>query len=156
MDAPQDAGCDKAKMLSFINIGIAVMHTGISIYVQNAIVNRIKKMHEEDGIDTGELRADDIMKATKHIIAYDFLFCFYVFALPASTFYNCYRLADLDRSACSQGYGPAWACSICMIMFGFATMCYLPCMYCGTCCAAGTKKVTKKAKGKGTKPAGDV
>merc|ERR1712203_1285770 len=139
---PEGSDCDKAKLLSFVNIGLAVLHIVICIYVQNAIVNRIIKMKEEAGENADELKADDIMKATKHIIAYDFVFCFYFFALPAGTFYNCYGISTL--SGC--GAGQAFAVSIAMIGYGFATMFYLPCMYCGTCCAAHTKKVSKKGK----------
>jgi len=138
--------CDTAKILCFINIGFAVMHALISIYVQNAIVNKIAKMHADEGDDSGVIRSDDVMKATKHIIMYDFVFCFYVFALPAATFYNCYAISDLNDTDCATGKAPAWAAAMAMIGYGFATMCYLPCMYCGTCCAAGTKKVAKKGK----------
>jgi len=138
--------CDSAKILCFINIGCAVVHALISIYIQNAIVNKIAKMHEEEGEDSGVIRSDDVMKATKHIIMYDFVFCFYVFFLPAATFYNCYGISTLTGTNCETGNGPAWAAAMAMIGYGFATMCYLPCMYCGTCCAAGTKKVVKKGK----------
>merc|ERR1712032_1290184 len=147
----EGTGCDKGKILSFVNIGLGVMHITVCIYVQNAIVNRIIKMKEEAGEDPEELKADDIMKAAKHIIAYDFVFCFYFFALPAGTFYTCYGISTL--SGC--GTGKAFAVSIAMIGYGFATMFYLPCMYCGTCCAAHTKKVPKKGK-KGKKDAAPI
>merc|ERR1711972_563807 len=93
----EGTGCDKAKVLSYVNIGLGVMHSIVCIYVQNAIVNRIIKMKEEAGEDPDELKSDDIMKATKHIIAYDFVFCFYVFALPAGTFYNCSSISKLSE-----------------------------------------------------------
>merc|ERR1711920_45786 len=114
----------------------------MGIYVQNAIVNKIIKMKEEAGEDPDELKSDDIMKATKHIIAYDFVFCFYVFALPAGSFYNCYGISKLGECDTQSAFAAAMA----MIGYGFATMLYLPCMYCGTCCAAHTKKVSKKGK----------
>merc|ERR1712194_898975 len=90
--------------------------------------------------------ATEIMKATKHIIAYDFVFCFYAFALPGGTFYMCYALGDLDGSDCKVGTNQAWCAAMAMIAYGFATMMYLPCMYCGTCCGAQAKKVKSKGK----------
>merc|ERR1711870_71455 len=136
--------CSKPKMLSYINIGLSVMHIAIAVYVQNAICKKITTTKEENGEDPNELKAGDVLMATKHIIMYDFIFCFYVFALPGSTFYNCYAISTL--TACMDASGPAWAASMAMIGYGFATMMYLPCMYCGTCCAASSKKIKTTSK----------
>merc|ERR1712232_186658 len=99
---------------------------------------------EENGEDPNDFEGEDVFKATKHIIMYDFIFCFYVFALPAATFYNCYAISTL--TTCMDASGTAWAASMAMIAYGFATMMYLPCMYCGTCCAASSKKVKARPK----------
>lgn len=139
--------CDNAKLMCFIAIGLAVMHILISVYVQNAIVQKITK----DSPDVEEPGAKEIMEATKHIIAYDFVFCFYVFALPGGTFYMIYGLSDLDSGSCTVGSNQAWTAAMCMVGYGFCTMMYLPCMYCGTCCASQTKKVGKKGKAAATK-----
>jgi len=135
--------CDNSAMLCYICIGLAVMHTAISIYVQNAIVKKILA----DNPEIENPGAEEIMKATKHIIAYDFIFCFYAFALPGGTFYMCYALGDHNDGDCETGRGPAWSAAMAMIAYGFMTMFYLPCMYCGTCCASQTKKTGKKMKG---------
>jgi len=135
--------CDKAKVTCYVAIGLAVMHIVISIYVQNAIVKKI----QADDPEVEHPSSEQILTATKHIIAYDFIFCFYVFALPAGTFYMCYGLSDLDSGECKIGSNPAWAASMAQIAYGVCTMMYMPCMYCGTCCGAQTKKVGKKVKG---------
>merc|ERR1719291_421634 len=142
--APQadSASCDNAKITCYVAIALAVMHIVISVYVQNAIVKKILA----DDPEVEHPSSEQILTATKHIIAYDFIFCFYVFALPAGTFYMCYGLSDLDSGDCKDGNNPAWAAAMAQIAYGFCTMMYMPCMYCGTCCASQTKKVGKKVK----------
>merc|ERR1712039_542272 len=121
-----------------------VVHGIAAIYIQNAIMKRIRQMHAEEGVEGEEMRSGDVMKAAQHIIKYDFGFCFYVFFLPAATFYSCYAISQVGD--CKSGNAPAFAALMAMIAYGFATMFYLPCMYCGTCCAASTRKVAKKNK----------
>merc|ERR1712232_1072184 len=99
---------------------------------------------EENGEDPNDFEGEDVFKATKHIIKYDFIFCFYVFALPAATFYNCYAITTI--ATCLIVAAPALVVSMSMIAYGFATMTYFPVMYCGTCCAASGKKVKSQAK----------
>merc|ERR1712217_302661 len=101
------------------------MHVAIVVYVQHAICKKITKTKEESGEDPNQLKAEDISTAMKPIIMYDFIFCFYVFALPGSTFYNCYALSTL--TACMGASGPVRAASMAMIVYGVVTiMFFLP------------------------------
>lgn len=145
--------CGKVQIFSAANFFFAWLHCASAVYIQWALIKKIREIASEQGLDEDDVKQEDVTAAARFVFLNDFYFCFYFFAAAGIFAYNCSNISNL--AGCLHD-GPVWSASALMIAFGFLSANYAFCWYIGKCCFAKANKSKKKVQRALTKPVAPI